>query len=390
MREAAKESWGSGAAYELRVGRWSRRVAHQFIDWLTVAPRQIWGDVGCGTGALAECFLGDSAPAAVFAVDRSEACVCEARARIGDARARFEVGDACALTWPAESCDATVSGLVLHSVPDSDAMAKEMACVTRPGARVAAYVWDYAGGMQMIRHFWDGPIELNRGDSKLDRAERFPICQPEPLEQLFRRAGLISVSVCAIDVPTVFRDFEDYRGPFPGKQGAAPTYLAALPVAMRDRIRDTLKARLVAAADGSIAMTARAWAVQGTVRPDRSARGSDAVGIRPPEPAGSVLPRRRQTSGRTGKPSVAAHCRGVKYQEIPSILPWRRQPAGTTFPAVSFGKIACPKLLKLCATSMRRSPKAISQECSRHFLPTSAGLRRKEAHTGAFRSAPMQ
>jgi hypothetical protein len=36
----------------------------------------------------------------------------------------------------------------------------------------------------------------------------------------------------------------------------------------RDRIRVALKARLVAAADGSIAMTARAWAVQGTVPPN--------------------------------------------------------------------------------------------------------------------------
>jgi SAM-dependent methyltransferase len=181
---------------------------------------------------------------------------------------RFEVGDACALPWAPETCDVTVSGLVLNFVPDSAAMATEMVRVTRPGGRVAAYVWDYAGGMQMIRHFWDVAVELNRGDSKLDQAERFPLCQPGPLEQLFRRAGLISVSVRAIDVPTVFRDFDDYWRPFLGKQGAAPTYLASLPAETRDRIRVALKARLVAAADGSIAMTARAWAVQGTVPPN--------------------------------------------------------------------------------------------------------------------------
>jgi ubiquinone/menaquinone biosynthesis C-methylase UbiE len=32
-----------------------------------------------------------------------------------------------------------VSGLVLNFVPDSDAMAREMVRVTRPGGRVAAY-----------------------------------------------------------------------------------------------------------------------------------------------------------------------------------------------------------------------------------------------------------
>jgi len=224
--------------------------------------------VGCGTGALIECILGSSDPAGVLGVDRSEAFVSEARSSVQDSRVRFEVGDACALTWAAETCDVTVSGLVLNFVPDSDAMAREMVRVTRPGGRVAAYVWDYSGGMQMIRRFWDVALEQNRGDSKLDQAERFPLCQPGPLEQLFRRAGLISVSVRAIDVPTVFRDFEDYWRPFLGKQGSAPTYLASLPGEARDRIRDALKARLVAAADGSIGMTARAWAVQGTVPPN--------------------------------------------------------------------------------------------------------------------------
>jgi SAM-dependent methyltransferase len=268
MSETAKESWSSGGAYELWVGRWSRSIAEEFIDWLAVSPGRTWGDVGCGTGALVERILGGSDPAGVLGIDRSEAYVSEARTRAGDSRVRFEVGDACALPWAPETCDVTVSGLVLNFVPDSGTMATEMVRVTRPGGRVAAYVWDYAGGMQMIRHFWDVAVELNRGDSKLDQAERFPLCQPGPLEQLFRRAGLISVSVRAIDVPTVFRDFDDYWRPFLGKQGAAPTYLASLPAETRDRIRVALKARLVAAADGSIAMTARAWAVQGTVPPN--------------------------------------------------------------------------------------------------------------------------
>ncbi len=281
MSEPPKESWGSGDAYELWVGRWSRIVGEAFVDWLAIPPGQTWGDVGCGTGALAGCILGRSDPAGVLGVDRSEAYVCEAQNRVGDARARFEVGDACALPWTTATCDVTVSGLVLNFVPDSDAMVHEMVRVTRPGGRVAAYVWDYAGGMQMIRHFWDVALELNRGDAQLDQAERFPLCQPGPLEQLFQRVGLISVSVRAIDVPTVFRDFEDYWRPFLGKQGAAPTYLATLRDDTRDRIRDTLRTRLVPSADGSIAMTARAWAVQGSVAPNPSMRRTRSDGLRP-------------------------------------------------------------------------------------------------------------
>lgn len=288
MSDAAKESWGSGSAYELWVGRWSRLIAAEFIDWLAVSSGQVWGDVGCGTGALVECILGSSDPANVLGVDRSEAYISEARKRVRDSRARFEMGDACALPWASATCDVTVSGLVLNFVADSDAMVREMVRVTRPGGRVAAYVWDYAGGMQMIRHFWDVALELSRGDSRLDQAERFPLCQPDPLEQLFQRAGLISVSVRAIDVPTVFRDFEDYWRPFLGNQGAAPTYLASLPGDTRDRIRDVLRARLVATAEGTIAMTARAWAVQGTATPNPSLHRTRSGGLRPSSRAGEL------------------------------------------------------------------------------------------------------
>lgn len=263
MTVGAMENWGSGGPYEQYVGRWSRKVASEFLAWLQVASALKWGDVGCGTGALVDTILAECEPQSITAIDRAEGFIAEARQRITDSRVRFEVGDATALPWPSESCDVTVSGLVLNFVPDADRTAKEMARITRPGGKVAAYVWDYAGGMQMLRYFWDVAVELNPNDSALDQAERFPLCQPEPLEALFRRAGLNAISVRSIDIPTVFRNFDDYWIPFLGKQGAAPTYVASLNDEMRDRIRDALKARLVASTEGSIDLTARAWAVQG-------------------------------------------------------------------------------------------------------------------------------
>lgn len=265
MAEGTKENWGSGGPYEQYVGRWSRKVAREFLVWLRVASGLKWGDVGCGTGALAHTILADADPQSIAAIDRADGYIAEARRRITDSRVRFEIGDATALPWPSGSCDVTVSGLVLNFVSDANAMAREMARVTRPGGKVAAYVWDYAGGMQMMRHFWDVAMELNSNDSALDEKERFPLCQPEPLTALFRSAGLSSVLVRPIDIPTVFRDFDDYWLPFLGKQGAAPTYLASLNEEKRGRIRDVLKTRLVPDASESIAMTARAWAVQGEV-----------------------------------------------------------------------------------------------------------------------------
>jgi SAM-dependent methyltransferase len=203
-------------------------------------------------------------PREVVGIDASDAFVAQARRSVTGSRARFETGDATSLPWKTDSFDVSVSGLVLNFVPDHLTMVREMGRITRPGGSVATYVWDYAGGMQMIRHFWDAAIEVSPGDTRLDQAERFPLCQPEPLRDLFELAGLGSVEVRSIDVPTIFQDFDDYWAPFLGRQGAAPTYLASLDDDLRDRIREVLRSRL-ASTPGPIQLSARAWAVKGQV-----------------------------------------------------------------------------------------------------------------------------
>jgi hypothetical protein len=82
---------------------------------------------------------------------------------------------------------------------------------------------------------------------------------------LWTDGGLDEVVVTAIDIPTVFADFDDYWSPFLGGQGPAPGYLATLPEDQRVALRERLRARLPTAADGSIPLTARAWAVKGRV-----------------------------------------------------------------------------------------------------------------------------
>lgn len=265
MNESAKETWGAGNPYEQYVGRWSSRIAQAFLPWLDVAPGQTWADVGCGTGALVEKILAAGQPRAVYAIDRSKGFLTSAMARIGDPRARFSAADAAALPWAAGACHACVSGLVLNFVPDAAAVVSEMARVTQPAGHVAAYVWDYSGGMQMMRYFWDAAILVDPRAAALDQGERFPLCQPEPLKAVFQNAGLSSVSVRAVDIPMIFRDFDDFWTPFLGKQGSAPTYLASLSGELREAIRAVLQDRLPTAADGSIHLIGRAWAARGTV-----------------------------------------------------------------------------------------------------------------------------
>jgi trans-aconitate methyltransferase len=240
-------------------------VATEFLRWMARPPGLAWADVGCGTGALASAILTMCEPSSVSGIDSSEGFVSQARQRLRDPRARFEAGDATRLPWDAAVRDVTVSGLVLNFVRDHESMVREMARVTRPGGSVAAYIWDYAGGMQMMRHFWDAAVAVSPHDAKLDQAERFPICQPGPLQTLFERVELGSVTVRAIDIPTVFQDFDDYWRPFLGGQGPAPGYAISLTDASRAALRDEVRHRLTAEADGSIRLTARAWAIQGRV-----------------------------------------------------------------------------------------------------------------------------
>ena len=257
------DAWDSGDAYEPYVGRWSRLVAREFLGWLAVPAGRLWLDVGSGTGALAQTILALAAPGKVVGVDPSPAYVAFARERVNDPRAEFEVGDAQALQAAPETFDAVVSGLVLNFVPEPDRAAAEMARVARPGGTVAAYVWDYAEGMQMMRHFWDAAGALDPAARELDEGRRFPLCRPEPLADLFRAAGLGKVEVRAIDVPTVFRDFDDYWSSFLGGQAPAPGYAMSLCEERRAALRERIRAGLPTNAEGKHHLTARAWAVRG-------------------------------------------------------------------------------------------------------------------------------
>jgi SAM-dependent methyltransferase len=255
--------WASGDAYEPFVGRWSRRVAHEFIEWLALPGDSRWLDVGCGTGALTQTILATAAPGEVLGVDPSEGFVAHARRHTQDSNAKFRVGDAQALPVADKYFDVAVSGLVLNFVPDPARAAAEMRRAVRGGGIVAAYVWDYADGMQLLRRFWDAAAALDPAASELDEGRRFPLCRREALRSLLNDVGLEQTEVRAVDVPTIFKNFDDYWSPFLGGQGPAPGYCVSLSDDRRARLRNHLQATLPVASDGTIHLKARAFAVRG-------------------------------------------------------------------------------------------------------------------------------
>jgi SAM-dependent methyltransferase len=270
MSETAPDRWHGGREYESFIGRWSRLVAGEFIDWLDVPAGRSWLDVGSGTGALAATIMARAEPASVVGIDRSADFVAVAGEGLDDPRVVFLVGDAAALPFAAGHMDAVVSALVLNFLPDPEAAVAEWRRVARPGAIVAAYVWDYADGMQPLRAFWDAAGELSAAARHLDEAVRFPLCDPVRLRTLFVRSGLTAVETRSIDIEARFLDFDDYWTPFLSGVGPAPGYCAALAEDQRDALRELLRTRLSPAGAGPIVMHARAFAVRGAAPAARS------------------------------------------------------------------------------------------------------------------------
>jgi SAM-dependent methyltransferase len=262
MKTAAK--WTSGEAYERFMGRWSPHIASKFIDWLDAPQELDWLDVGSGTGALTRTILAQADPKSVTGVDPSPVFVEFAQQATKDKRASFKVGNAMELPAEDASADLVVCGLVLNFVPDPIKAVGEMKRACRAGGRVAAYVWDYAEGMQMLRIFWDAAAAVDPANRELDEQLLFPICNPDALRETFRGADLQDVQTGPIEFRMKFADFDDYWSPFLGGVGPAPTYVSGLSDEHKNSLERELRRRLSANADGSIELPARAWAVKGS------------------------------------------------------------------------------------------------------------------------------
>jgi SAM-dependent methyltransferase len=257
----------SGDGYELQMGRWSRRLAEPFLDFAGCADGETVLDAGCGTGSLTLALAERGPNSRIEGLDFSPAYVAYAKQRIASPSIDFRVGDICALPFADASFDRVLSMLVFHFIPDTQRGVAELRRVARPGATVAATVWDARGGAVAHRFFYDMAAVVDP-KGRAERAKHFtrPMTRPGELGAAWRAGGLVDVRETLLSIRMEFQSFEDYWAPFRGKDGPGPVLVNSLEPEKQERLRDLVRdAYLDGEADGPRSYAALAWAVAGKV-----------------------------------------------------------------------------------------------------------------------------
>jgi SAM-dependent methyltransferase len=257
--------FSAASAYEQFMGRWSRALAPLLVRFAGVHDGDVVLDIGSGTGVLSAAVASAAPAARVTGVDPADAYVAFARATHGGERVAFEVGDARQLRFADGTYDCTLSLLAINFIPDSEKAVAELKRVTRRGGTVAVAVWDYGAGMEMLRVFWDAAIALTPADDLKDE-RHMPLTRRGELAALWHSQKLSDVVEQALTIETPFNSFDDFWEPFTLQQGPAGAYVARLTAEQRRGLQRRLQQRLQPdGIDRPFTLTARAWAVRGTV-----------------------------------------------------------------------------------------------------------------------------
>jgi len=263
--DAEAQMFSASAEYERFMGRWSRRLAPEYIAFAGVKNGDRVLDVGTGTGSLASTLDATMPSSEIVGIDPSEGFISYAKKNAKSGRTQFNIGDAQALPFQDRSFDQTMALLVMNFVPDHNKAVSEMRRVTRPKGVVSACVWDYNEGMQMLRYFWDEAVAVDPTIEPKDE-RHMKLSRQGQLGELWKKAGLANVQEKPLSIDQAYHDFDDYWGPFLRGAGPGGAYVVSLTNERRRELETRLRKRLLRNGDdGPFVLKARAWCVRGEV-----------------------------------------------------------------------------------------------------------------------------
>lgn len=249
-----------GASYDAFMGRYSLGLAPHFARAAAVTAGQRALDVGCGPGALTAELMARLGADAVCAVDPSPQFADECGRRFPGVDVRLARAEE--LPFDEASFDVVAAQLVLHFVTEPEQAVAEMMRVARSGGTVAACVWDFAEGMEMLRLFWDAALALDPDAPDEARTLRFG--RPDEIAAMFRAQGARDVRETELAVSSDYVDFDELWSGLCAGIGPAGAYCIGLREDRREALRGELFTRLDAPAAG-FSLKAVARCAVGTV-----------------------------------------------------------------------------------------------------------------------------
>jgi SAM-dependent methyltransferase len=145
LKQRQSVMWGNGP-YQ-RITETLTDIHELVLERLELQEGDRLLDLACGTGAVAEGAA--AAGVDVTGIDLAPALIdtaCERAVELG-LEIDYAVGDAENLDVPDASFDQVASTCGIMFAPDQDAVARELARVTKPGGRIALANWTPTGGL---------------------------------------------------------------------------------------------------------------------------------------------------------------------------------------------------------------------------------------------------
>lgn len=244
----------AAADYDRFMGRFSVPLADVFATWAGVPDEGRMLDVGSGPGALTAVLAERRGASAVTATDPKPGFVAELALRVPGVDAR--VGPAEHLPFADDTFAGVYAELVVHFMTDAHAGIGEMVRVARPGAVVAACVWDFENARAPHSLF----LGLASAESGRTRGATRPGTDQGDISRRLRAAGCADVVEVELSATATFADVDEWWTMHTLGVGSTAHMLDGLDAAAIGRVRAAADEHF---GDGPVTITGTAWAARG-------------------------------------------------------------------------------------------------------------------------------